>query len=58
MIIEMRVTGRLQPNELKLALQGTSTLLELQIRLDDAEKNEQPNLLRLYGSRNDEMISL
>ncbi|MEK5071714.1 tyrosine-type recombinase/integrase [Sporosarcina sp. FSL K6-1508] len=39
----MRLTGRLQPNELKLAFQDTSTLPELQNRLDNAEKNGQPN---------------
>ena len=43
MTMEMRLTERLQPNELKLALQDTSSLPELQNRLDEAEKNGQPN---------------
>ncbi|WP_338657349.1 integrase (plasmid) [Sporosarcina psychrophila] len=43
MAFEILGTGRLQPIDLKLALQELSTLPDLQNRLDEAEKSGQPN---------------
>jgi len=43
MAFEILGIGRIQPNDLKLALQDLSTLPDMQNRLDDAEKSGQAN---------------